>query len=112
MLSYFDSTAKVNDGNVSHSNYICNDHIKVSFKGLTGRQREKDWRYQSCIIYLHLCAQLSKSHGQVTRTVTSTYVSTLETWFVKNNKISVLLPLVKYLLFDSYTCYIPNNSLS
>ena len=42
MLSYFDSTAKVNDGNVSHSSYIFNDHIKVSFKGLTGRQREKD----------------------------------------------------------------------
>ena len=41
-VSYFNSIDKVIDDNVSDSSNVCNDNPNMSFKGLSGRQREKD----------------------------------------------------------------------
>ena len=57
-VSYFNSIDKVIDDNVSDSSNVCNDNLNMSFKGLSGRQREKDWRHRLCIIYFNLHPQL------------------------------------------------------
>lgn len=64
-FSFFSSIDKSIDDHVSDSSNICNDYLKIPFKGLSGRQPKKNCRHRSCIIYFHLHPRLGMNHRKL-----------------------------------------------
>ena len=77
------------------------NNLTLRLKGLGKRQVENFWFHCGCIIYYHLHSQLGNNKRIRTGNVYRLSLTTLGTWFEKTRNISIWLPIVKWLSFNS-----------
>ena len=108
-MSNYDSYDYSNDLNFSlmDKSNTRDNNLTLRLKGLGKRQVGKNCFHRRCIIYFYLHSQLGNNKRSKTCKVYHLPLSTIGTWLEKRCDISICLPIVKSLSFNSVIKSIP-----